>query len=199
MQLKNKDFIFHISVRGNQELESKINEEYSQWLQEKGVSNISQPPGLGSSIVSIPFITKIFTKIIRLLNLAWNIYLRVNKTKLKELALQYKPKIEIYVWSNEEDGKTLSTRVALSIAQKMKKHIYRKFAGIYEVNILSVSHTQNNIGLYNNIWIRISKHDFHASDLGKVIKKLNKIKCSNKTIHISVSESPLIKVEITKN
>ena len=81
----------------------------------------------------------------------------------------------------------------------MKKHIYRKFAGIYEVNILSVSHTQNNIGLYNNIWIRISKHDFHASDLGKVIKKLNKIKCSNKTIHISVSESPLIKVEITKN
>lgn len=66
MQLKNKDFVFYIFVRGNQELESKINEEYSQWLQEKGVSNISQPPGLGSSIASIPFIAKIFTKLIRL-------------------------------------------------------------------------------------------------------------------------------------
>lgn len=81
----------------------------------------------------------------------------------------------------------------------MKKHIYRKFADIYEVNILSASHTQNNRGLYNTIWIRISKHDFHASDLGKVIKKLNKIKCSNKTINISASKSPLIEVDILIN
>ncbi len=200
MQLKNKDFIFYISVGDNQDLELKINEEYSRWLQEKGISNIiDQPLGLGSSAVFISFIAKIFVKLIRLLNLARNIYLRVNKRKLKELALQYKPKIEIYVQSNEEDGKTLSTRATLLIAQKMKKHIYRKFAGIYEVNILSISHTQNNRGLYNTIWIRISKHDFHTSDLGKIIKKLNKIKCSNKTIHIGISESPFIRVEITKN
>lgn len=190
-----KEFNFYIQIEDrDDDFNTDINEQYVGWLEERGVKGrVCRPSGLGASIETIPFILKVIFKVIGILKFIWSIYLRVSNRDAISILKQYNPRVKIYIWSDESKGNTLGTRQSLSIAQKMKEDIYLRFSRIYEVDIVSISNT-NYCGRLNTLWVNISKRDFSDYDLGRLVKKINKIKATNKTIYIDVTESFFIKV-----
>lgn len=190
-----KEFNFYIQIEDrDDDFNTDINEQYVGWLEERGIKGrVCRPSGLGASTETISFIMKIIFKVIGVLKFIWSIYLRVSNRDTISVLKQYNPRLKIYIWSDESKGDTLGTRQSLSIAQKMKEDIYLRFSRIYEVDIVSISNT-NYCGRPNTLWVNISKRDFSDYDLGRLIKKINKIKATNKTIYIDVTESFFIKV-----